>query len=232
MDQKIKLLKQDEALPETPWIVPRRIDMRLIYLLSIVAPWVGFALFGTSRFGEAEWQDGNWTTYFDLSFADTVWVWFGPFLIYSSLSMVLLLWNQGRFSRFWFVRFGIYTGAVLAIQFSIQTMLAGDLGIGFVIGVLCIMPFFGLNWFIGWLIGLIKRARHNENFWKVTAGIVSVAAFLWLGLFVVGYGGGPFALLVIGPLAAGGCAHADLCRFNLLSVVYLYRKGIAEKPTG
>lgn len=203
MEQEIKLLKQDEAKPEIPWIVPKRIDMRLIYLLSTVAPWVGFMLFGFDRFGSAEWQTGTMQTYFELSFAETVWVWFAPFLVYSSFSMLLLLWNADRFSHFWFVRFGIYTGVVLAIQFAVQTMFAGDLGFGFVIGVICIPLLFGLNWFINWLIGLIKRKRHDENFWKVAAGILLAVVVLWLGLYFVGFGGGPIAFLVIGPLAAG-----------------------------
>lgn len=242
MDSETKHLKSEQLTVEDlkdfekhagDWIVPRRIDMRLIYLLSIIGSWVGLILFGFDNFGSAEWQTGRIQTYFDLSFADTVWVWFIPFLVYSSVSMLLLLWHADRFSRFWFVRLGIYTSVILTLQFTVQMMFSGDLSAGLFIGAMCIVPLFMLNWFIGWLIEFVKENRTEDYFWKVIGGVSALVIFAFIGSILFGFGGGIPVVLVIGPLAAGVAlapVWACLTAYKLISQIEMYQaKHVAIK---
>ncbi len=164
MELDIADLKQQET---AGWVVPARIDARLGYLFSLVATWIGFAMFGFDRFGTAEWQDGKMSTYFDLSFAENVWILFAPLLIYSTVAMCLLLWDADRFSQLWVVRFGIYTGVILAIQFGVQVVLSGDLALGFVIGAVAFVPLI-----VGYIgaraaIGYLWRNRAEKRVQKM-----------------------------------------------------------------
>ena len=189
MENDIKQLKKDEFDQWSEWIVPKRIDVRLGYLLSLISVWIGFAMFGFDRFGAAEWQDGRMGTYFDLSFAQSVWLFFAPFLAYSTVSMLLLLWDAARFSKFWFIRLGIYTGLILAIQYSVQVALSNELVIGFVFGGVAIIPV--ILGYIGIKLGVqyVWRNRESRNV-LIIAGVIALAAIVGLvfgaGIILIG----------------------------------------------
>lgn len=189
MDKDIKQLKEVELGQNSEWIVPKGIEIRLGYLLSLISVWIGFAMFGSDRFGAAEWQDGRMATYFDLSFAQSVWLLFVPFLSYSTLTMVLLLWDPERFAKYWLVRLGIYSGLILAIQYSVQVVLSNELVIGFAFGGIAIVPvvlgYYGLK--LG--IQFVWRNRENRNV-LIIAGIIALVAIIGLvfsaGIILIG----------------------------------------------
>ncbi|MEM8860744.1 MAG: hypothetical protein AAGD96_20670, partial [Chloroflexota bacterium] len=193
MDLNIKQLKKEEVENADDWIIPSSIDVRLGYLFSLVATWIGFGMFGFDRFGAAEWQDGRLGTYFDISFAETVWILFIPFLVYSTVAMLLLLWNASRFSKFWWVRFGVYTGLILALQFSFQVALSNELVIGFVFGAMAAIPvviaYYGLKFGIRY----VWQNRDNQT-------VLIVAAVIAILLIVGAVFGG--AIILIGVLCA------------------------------
>lgn len=193
MELMTKHLLPDEHERSDGWIVPAAIDMRLGYLFSLSATWVGFGIFGFDPFGSAEWQDGQLGTYFDLSFSETVWVFFAPFLIYSSLSMLLLLWDASKFSSFWWVRLGVYTGLILAVQFSIQVALSTELVIGFIFGVVAILPTIIGYYALKLGVQYVWQHRDNKQVLIVTAVVTTV---LIVGLV---FGGG---VVLIGVLCA------------------------------
>lgn len=119
--------------------VPKARQWQILYLFStILAPWGCLWIFANRQFGEAEWQDGKFSTYVDLTFSNEVWTLFAPFLFFSSVAMVLLLLKPQRFSQYMLVRLGIYSGAILAVHFSLQLALTSELFFVFVFGAVAI----------------------------------------------------------------------------------------------
>ncbi len=122
--------------------------------------------------------------------------------------MLLLVWDADRFSQFWAVRFGIYTGLILTVQFSMQVALSSELAIGFVLGVVSIVPLL-----IGYVIsrdGIHYLWRNWAEQWvKITTGVIVL--LLPVGLY---FGG---ATLIIAIL----CAAVLAC--PVIAIVTSYR---------
>lgn len=66
-----------------------------------------------------EWQNGELESYLILLLSPKASWPFFPFLIYSIVCYLLLSYDFARYSAHFIVRFGIYTGVLLALQFSI-----------------------------------------------------------------------------------------------------------------
>ncbi len=66
-----------------------------------------------------EWQSGDREAYVALFLQAEPSVFFLVLLAYSILCYVLLLFDAGRFAEFFVVRFGIYIGVLLALQYTI-----------------------------------------------------------------------------------------------------------------
>jgi len=70
-----------------------------------------------------EWQSGRLQDYVALFLQPSASVGFIILLVYSIICYCLLLINIDRFSRNFLIRFGVYTGVVLALQYAILTIL-------------------------------------------------------------------------------------------------------------
>ena len=71
-----------------------------------------------------EWQDGKFSSYIELFLQPKASLWFFPLLAYAVLSYILLLWDTERYANSFIIRLGVYTGTILALQYSILTVLA------------------------------------------------------------------------------------------------------------
>lgn len=115
---------ETEALPDDeikPLPVPQLRWQRMLYALVVtILPIFGFVV---SFIAMPEWQSGKSSDYFALFLLPNVAIFFFPLMFYSSCCMVLLLIDPQRFAPRFVVRFGIYMGVVLALQYII--ILAG-----------------------------------------------------------------------------------------------------------
>lgn len=98
--------------PESRW-------GKLLYGLFIVIMPI-LAFWATELF-KPEWQSGEFTAYLILLLFPEASLLFFFLLAYSIVCYCLLLIDEARYSQLHFVRFGIYTGVLLALQYSVLT---------------------------------------------------------------------------------------------------------------
>ncbi len=114
---ELETLPIDEApplpVPESRW------ERALYALVVVVLPMVCFSL---SDVLKPEWQSGNFSDYMNLMLIRQVAWFFFPFLIYSVVCLLLLLVAPRRFAAHVTVRFGVYTGVVLALQYVVLAL--------------------------------------------------------------------------------------------------------------
>ena len=160
-------------LQTLPLPVPETWRGRVLYFLVCVVLPVG--CFIASPVLRPEWQNGQFSAYVTLLLDPQAALGFFPFLIYADVCLLLLLVAPERFApRFW-VRFGIYSGVLLALQYLL--LVALGLGIGAAIAE---AVFFGLFGFQHWLKTKFKR-RGVQFFWLLI-GLAWMGLSFWRGL--------------------------------------------------
>ena len=198
------------------------IGRTLLALFGIVLPFVSFATSyneGTPSLG-TPWQDGQLSTYAYLMTSFPPAGPFYPFLIYSATCLGLLVFNKEKFENYLIVRFGVYSGVVLSIQYHgilypAQTVLTTVLFafaafLGIVLITTCgLLIIFGLQSLVSRFIGL--------------PGHVSFAMLLIIGI-AIGFGTSGFQFFA-GVLLVGLMLSTTLC-IATYSVVayYLFRR--------
>jgi hypothetical protein len=96
--------------PKTRW-------GRVLYGLFVtVLP--AFSFWATDLI-KPEWQNGELRSYVILLLFPEASLLFFPLLAYSIVCYLFLLLRPDHFARSWIVRFGIYTGVLLALQYSV-----------------------------------------------------------------------------------------------------------------
>ncbi|MEN9563276.1 MAG: hypothetical protein RIR73_1520 [Chloroflexota bacterium] len=93
----------------------------LFALVVVVAPILNFTLIDLLK---PEWQDGRFVSYIYLFLLPEASIWFFMLLAYTIISYLLLLLAEERFAVYFFIRFGIYSGMLLALQYSILSFAA------------------------------------------------------------------------------------------------------------
>ena len=147
MDISLKELKQNEVR-----IVPEAWIGRLLYTFStIITPAIAFAMMHSSQFGEAEWQSGT-DAYLEILLGGTINQMFYPFILYAIGSMILLLMAPQRFAPHFAVRFGIYSGTALVVQYILLLLVTQYFLFALMIGVPTTLIFYGLYKGYGWSI--------------------------------------------------------------------------------
>ena len=110
----------DTSPPPEPPIagpIPRsRLGKLLFAAFVLVMPAVAF--WSTDLFWP-EWQNGEFKSYLILLLSPKASWPFFPFLLYSIVCYLLLSYDFARYSAYFMIRFGIYTGVLLALQFSV-----------------------------------------------------------------------------------------------------------------
>ncbi|MBK8782931.1 MAG: hypothetical protein IPO22_14250 [Anaerolineales bacterium] len=114
---------ENETVVETkPLPVPESIGWRFFY--GIVVTVLAFLCFIAVNILKPEYQTGKFTDYVSLFLAvESSWV-FLPLIAYSSVCLLLLFLSPQQYAKSFWVRLGIYTGALLAFQYLVLTFLA------------------------------------------------------------------------------------------------------------
>ena len=168
----------------------------------IFVPIICFAITSqsTAPFMRTPWKAG-FRMYAELFLGGELTRYFAPFVVYSFVSAALLLIAPKKYSYCFFVRLGIYTGAILALPYALAVAW---------INVVFLVPtifFFGLCWF---LVKLSVYTNETENaylFWTtllLILGVISALVWQFEGASVVGFAffaliPGSIGLLVISP---------------------------------
>lgn len=182
------------ARPPWPWPV------RLALLFAgVVLPVVCFALGFPVQ---PEWQSGNLDAYLQLLLARKASLPLYPFLLYNMTCMALVLASPQRFAKHFVVRFGIYTGVVLAVQYWLLFWLALDSGSpAAALGLGTLFSVFGvaIPWGIGWVATLLARRYRRRAVWAlaIVALLVTAAAAMWAVFSVTGFPDLAAGLLVL-----------------------------------
>lgn len=97
---------------------------RMLYAAFIIAaPIFNFTFVDVLK---PDWQSGKTSDYINLFLSPQASLFFFPLLAYSIFCYILLLWDSGRYAKSFAVRFGVYTGAFLSLQYSLLTTFAMD----------------------------------------------------------------------------------------------------------
>ncbi|MBI3173633.1 MAG: hypothetical protein HYZ25_07940 [Chloroflexi bacterium] len=114
---------EPQVTPPLP--VPQSIFWRLFQ--GFVVTVLTLSAFLVISIFEPEWQDGRFQSYVSLLLSTkTSWI-FAPLIGYSSLTFLFLLSAPMKWAQEFWVRLGIYTGALLGLQFTVLALLAlGD----------------------------------------------------------------------------------------------------------
>jgi hypothetical protein len=152
--------------------VPIALSMRLLYaIVTVILPIVSFAL-AFNDFGP-EWQSGKLGDYTQIMLGGEVSQIFYPFLAYSIISMVLLLISPLRFSKYFIVRLGIYTGVVLSLQYAILLIISfPETGL-FIIGGIS-FPFVA-----SWIYSRLKTRFDLRITWVIIIGGLFCFLLIW-----------------------------------------------------
>lgn len=106
---------EEKVLEPTPF--PKPWWGKLLYGLFIVVMPI-LAFWATDLF-KPEWQSGNFSAYLILLLFPEASLPFFVLLAYSIVSYCLLLLDVTQYAQLYFVRFGAYTGVLLALQYSV-----------------------------------------------------------------------------------------------------------------
>ena len=100
---------------------PNAVWLRVLYGLFVGLMPV-FSFWATDLL-KPEWQNGDIGSYIILLLFPQASVWFFPLLAYSIICYLVLLSAPTRFPQSFIVRFGIYTGVLLALHYSIVALI-------------------------------------------------------------------------------------------------------------
>lgn len=133
---------------------------------------------------QPEWQNGQLGSYIILLLLPKASWWFLPLLAYSILCYLLLLLASTRYSQVFVVPVGIYTGVLLALHYSILTLIYALDEKAYVIALVWILPIlFSLAY--RWATSKWTVAKVNKVLFLFLAGALLVASLISRGSLLV-----------------------------------------------
>lgn len=138
---EIETTSQQAPATESPVSLPfpRARWGRVLYgLFVLVFPILSFS---SVEFLEPQWQTGRLPDYIILLLFPAASLLFLPLLTYSIVSYILLLLDPARFARAFPVRLGIYTGVLLALQYSLLVLAYSLDSVIYLMLLVWILPF-------------------------------------------------------------------------------------------
>ncbi|HNO94780.1 MAG TPA: hypothetical protein PKJ84_11450 [Anaerolineales bacterium] len=236
-------------------IVPPLLDRtwkRILFGLFIVAaPIFNFSFIELMK---PEWQDGRFISYIYISLLPEASLAFFPLLLYAILSYLLVLWDSEQFADSLIIRLGIYGGTLLALQYSILSLIAtfslspAVLVVVLAYGAPLILPklylwlkpkwdkLFERRRLVAILIPLILIALALWGFFFVLA-IIGIAAPFWAFLlalqttrWLLKYYETSFSFTQGFGILTWFSAYAFALRFNILKMFELYNALPTEPP--
>jgi len=127
-----------------------------------------------------EWQNGELTSYIVLFLFPEASLWFLFLLAYSIISYLLLLLVPSRFSQSLIVRIGIYTGVLLALQYSILLVGYSFDSFFYVIGLIWIFPFV-YSPVYRWAVSKWTVVKVNKVLFILILGTLLIASLITKG---------------------------------------------------
>ncbi len=184
--------KQSDAVePSISLPFPKAAWGRILYAVYIVA--APIAAFWTMEFVKPEWQSGKFSAYLDLLLSSEASFVFFLLLAYSILCYLFLLVSPAREAQLFLIRFGVYAGTLLALQYSILSIpVLLDTGLGAVFLVV-------------WIVPLVVPVIHRWASARWTAAALNNILFVLIAIVLVGgiwTGGGIFFVLAALTMAA------------------------------
>ncbi|MCP4141368.1 MAG: hypothetical protein GY755_13975 [Chloroflexi bacterium] len=190
-----------------PQFVPASKWERILYaFITIAMPIISFAITYDDILNP-DWQDGHISSYAGILLGGTVSRYFFPFLIYAIIAFGLLLFAPKGFSRSFFIRLGIYTGGILALQYVIILSVFTN-GVGAIIAIVGGLALFFSTRFLYRKFGVKKTVLIYIAFFLGFYAIWALAtdfrdALSALSLVVIFFfATAPFAVLVIATLTS------------------------------
>ena len=170
--------RPSRSFPNTAGVPDSLEGKLLIAFITIVIPIICFAIARDSNLPLATdaWQSGP-ERYPEILLGRDTTTYFYPFALYGMVSVVVLLVSPGRFSRYFLVRLGIYTGTILALQYML--LLLSQFILVFVAGMAAVLL---LPYAVVWMFShYCKRVESSHFFWT-TALVFAwfVGALPWL----------------------------------------------------
>ena len=135
-----------------------------------------------------EWQNGDLSSYVILLLSPEASLFFLPLLAYSIICYLFLLLAPTRYAGSFFIRFGVYTGVLLALQYSIAVLAYSIHSFAYIIILTWILPFVASISY-RWAAAKWTAPRVNKILFILILGVLLIDAF-------VTKAGLPFILLV------------------------------------
>jgi hypothetical protein len=140
---------------------------------GVILPLVCFVF---ARFGFApgpDWQSGRVIDYAKLLLGPKASEPLYPFLLYSMVCMTLLFVQPSRFRRYFVVRFGIFTGVLVAVEYYLAVTACTE-------GFLIVLSVFAiaLPWGAGWITNQMVGEEHGK-------AVANVFSYLLVPLLVL-----------------------------------------------
>jgi len=132
-----------DSSPPAKIVPDSLLEQILHFLLMAVLPGLDFLF---SSFLAPEWQSGKFNDYVALLLSVRVSYVFFPLLIYAIVAFVLLITNPQKYAPKFVIRLGIYTGVLLALQYTILATITLSISLAAGVGLVI----------AGWLIPKIK----------------------------------------------------------------------------
>ena len=115
-------MNEETPDPVTPPSFSLSFGWRILYGAFVVI--MPFSDFKFVEVFQTDWQSGELSDYIAIFLSPNASLLFFPLLAYSVVSYILFLWDETRYAGKFIIRFGIYTGVLLALQYSVLAFLS------------------------------------------------------------------------------------------------------------
>lgn len=182
-------MNEETSEPVKPALFPLSFWQRFLHgAFVIIMPFVDFSFEEILR---PNWQSGIFSDRIALFLSPQASVFFLFLLAYSVISYILFLWDEVRYAGKFIIRFGIYTGVILALQYTVLSFMVFSTTSfsGLMLIVAYVLPFLIKGIYV-WF----TKKWSAKLFWGIFAGILLVV-FIGSGVWVKNIVG-PFFLLI------------------------------------
>jgi hypothetical protein len=176
------------------WSGPAR---AALIFTGVVLPTICFAISYPKR---PEWQSGNLDAYAQLLLSHKGSMPLYPLLLYSMTCMTLLVFAPDRFVKKFVVRFGVYTGVLLAVQYWLVfgvALVGGDPAELFTLAFFSLIAV-GIPWPLAWALVLLVRRYGQQALWIIAAPVLGLSIVIAAATgdpgLIVGF---PFVILFV-----------------------------------
>jgi hypothetical protein len=207
-------------------IAATRLGRFVFFCVTTILPIASFVIYSAWLIGP-DWQSGRLSDYTGIMLNGEVSWFFYPFLIYAIISYALLLYSFPRFSHYSVIRFGIYSGTVLSLQYTILLFVPfpDDGDVTSILFVFFIPLFFAMIY----LKSIEKIGVKRTNILTALLLLILIILLfnameglsLLMGVLVLIFLSGPFWNLILFSQAT-----ISLLRFYKLSQTYNFKQGL------